>query len=105
MREALSYHIQTVAQEKSFADGTPCLSISIDAVKRIAQNMRLLGRQVEIAALRHNIIPDRYLRNMKTLSVADQLSLLESVVCVIAWGAWADWWPKHWHAWESGAFI
>ncbi|MBC2744671.1 MAG: HesA/MoeB/ThiF family protein [Desulfosarcina sp.] len=41
---------------------------------------------VEIAALREQILPDRYLRNMKTLSEADQIRLLESAVCIVGLG-------------------
>jgi molybdopterin/thiamine biosynthesis adenylyltransferase len=41
---------------------------------------------VEIAALRQHIIPDRYLRNMKTLNEADQIRLLESTVCIVGMG-------------------
>jgi molybdopterin/thiamine biosynthesis adenylyltransferase len=53
---------------------------------RLADEAGLAGRLVEIAALRQHIIPDRYLRNMKTLSEADQIRLLESTVCIVGMG-------------------
>jgi molybdopterin/thiamine biosynthesis adenylyltransferase len=86
MQNALSRHIQAAVQKISLGDGTPCLTIRIGDVERIAQQMRINGRQVEIAALRDKILPDRYLRNLKTLSITDQLGLLESAVGVIGLG-------------------
>ena len=86
MQKTLTRHIQSAVQKGSIDDGTPCLIISLGDVERIAKKMGITGRQVEIAALRGTILPDRYLRNMKTLSIADQLRLLESVVCVVGLG-------------------
>ncbi len=86
MRKALAHQIQAAARHGSLADGTDCLTVSIDDVERIARQSGRNGRQVEIAALQDHILPDRYLRNMKTLTIADQLCLLESAVCVIGLG-------------------
>lgn len=86
MQEALLRHIQSVAREFLFDDGTPCFTISLGDIERIAQEMGINGKQVEIAALQDNILPDRYLRNMQTFSIADQLKLAKSAVCVIGLG-------------------
>jgi molybdopterin/thiamine biosynthesis adenylyltransferase len=86
MEKILSHHIHAVAEQTSLADGTPCQTISIGDVERIAQKMGINGRLVEMTALRETILPDRYLRNMKTLSIADQLRLLDATVCIVGLG-------------------
>ena len=82
----LKHHIHAVADQTSLADGTPCQTIGIGDVDRIAKKMGINGRLVEMAALQETILPDRYLRNMKTLSIADQLRLLDATVCIIGLG-------------------
>lgn len=44
------------------------------------------GRDVEIAALEAGVVPERYARNMKTYSLADQAALLRSRICVVGLG-------------------
>lgn len=86
MANALSYQIQSAARQQSFDDGSPLSTINHKDTHRIAQKMGIREKQVEIAALRDNILPERYLRNLKTLSIADQLRLVESSVCVVGLG-------------------
>lgn len=86
MAISLSRQIQSAACQQSFDDGTPLLIINHKDTHRIAQKMGIREKQVEIAALRDNILPERYLRNLKTLSIADQLKLAESGVCVVGLG-------------------
>jgi len=86
MQKALSHHVQSIARQVCLDDGTPLLIINLTDVKRIAQKLGIKQRQVEIAALSDNILPERYLRNMKTLSIADQLRLVESSVGVVGLG-------------------
>ncbi len=86
MRNELTDHIRAAAQKGELADGSPCRVIGTPEVERIAHEMRTGGRRVESAALKDNILPDRYLRNLKTFSIADQIALLESYVCVIGLG-------------------
>jgi hypothetical protein len=91
MQGPLSHHLESLARQASFADGTSCRTIETSEVGRLADEAGLAGRLVEIAALRQHIIPDRYLRNMKTLSEADQIRLLESTVCIVGMGGLGGW--------------
>ena len=86
MVNTLSHQIQSAARQQSIDDASPLLTIDHKDTHRIAQKMGIKEKQVEIAALRDNILPERYLRNLKTLSMADQLRLVESSVCVVGLG-------------------
>ena len=86
MKNTLSDCLDTLALKASLTDGTPCRTIEAVEVIRLADETGVTGRMVELAALRQHIFPDRYLRNMKTLSEADQIRLLESAVCIVGLG-------------------
>lgn len=68
------------------SDDTPCRVVSVSDVLRLADETGLSGRMVEIEALKHQILPDRYLRNRKALSTSDQIRLLEAAVCIVGLG-------------------
>ncbi len=86
MDDTLTQRLHTLALKASLADGTPCQTISAVAVKSLSDETGVSGRRLEIAALKQHILPDRYLRNMHTLSEADQIRLLESTVCIVGLG-------------------
>ena len=86
MENTLAHRLDTLALNTALADGTPCRTIEVGQVIRLAGEAGVTGRTVELAALRQHILPDRYLRNMKTLSEADQIRLLESTVCIVGLG-------------------
>jgi molybdopterin-synthase adenylyltransferase len=86
MHRSLAERLENLSRETTLGDGTPCHTIAASAVRRLAKEAGLSGRTVEIAALKREILPDRYLRNRQTLSLADQLRLLESSVCVVGLG-------------------
>ena len=86
MKNTLSHRLDTLALNASLSDGSPCRTIEAVEVIRLADETGVTGRMVELAALRQHIFPDRYLRNMKTLSEADQIRLLESAVCIVGLG-------------------
>ena len=44
------------------------------------------GREIEIMALEHGVVPERYVRNMKTFSPQDQVALLKAQVGVVGLG-------------------
>jgi len=44
------------------------------------------GREIEIAALEHGVVPERYVRNMKTFSPQDQVALLKATVGIVGLG-------------------
>lgn len=86
MEKALIHKIKALARNASLADGTPCQTIGAKEVECLAEDAGTSGRMVEIAALREAIFPDRYLRNMKTLSATDQIRLLDSAVLIVGLG-------------------
>lgn len=86
MQTSLEHRIETLCRNSVLSDDTPCRTIEAAEVIRLADETGITGRMVELAALRQHILPDRYLRNMKTLSEADQIRLLESTVCVVGLG-------------------
>lgn len=44
------------------------------------------GREIEIMALEHGVVPERYVRNMRTFSPQDQVALLKAQVGVVGLG-------------------
>ena len=86
MENTLSQRLDGLAVKTSLADGSPCKTIAAADIIRLADEAGLSGRMVEIAALKQHILPDRYLRNLKTLDEADQIRLLESTVCIVGLG-------------------
>lgn len=67
-------------------DGTSYHSLSLAAVQKIAQQSDWSPRRIEQKALEMGIVPERYIRNMDTLSSGDQQRLLGSTVCVVGVG-------------------
>ena len=75
-----------LAVAKHFPDRTPYRSISIDRLRHVAATAGLESRDLEIAALENGIIPERYARNMRSFSPADQAALLRARVGVVGLG-------------------
>ena len=86
MENIISQRIDDLALTTTLSDGTPCRTIAALQVQQLADELGLAGRAVEVAALKRQILPDRYLRNMKSLSMDEQVRLLESKVCIIGLG-------------------
>jgi molybdopterin/thiamine biosynthesis adenylyltransferase len=82
----LDYEIKRCATKKSFPDSDTYQSISVENVIRLSQRFKVSGKKVEIAALKTNIVPERYVRNMKSYTIEDQSALLESTVSVVGLG-------------------
>lgn len=61
-------------------------SISFDQVKKIAIKFQLSSKEIEILALKSNIIPGRYQRNLGVISPSEQVKLLQSKVVIIGAG-------------------
>jgi len=78
--------IRNEAVSIALPDGSPVETITVSSAERFASQFGLSLRRVEIVALENNIVPGRYLRNLKTFSLADQARLLESRVAVIGLG-------------------
>ncbi len=71
---------------KQYPDDTDYISISVQNILNIAKDFNVSGRDVEITALEHGIVPERYARNMKMFSTEDQAALLQSQVSVVGLG-------------------
>ncbi|MBU2515740.1 HesA/MoeB/ThiF family protein [bacterium] len=61
-------------------------TISVSGVNLIAADFGLNIQSVEIEALKQRIVPERYLRNFPSISIEDQIILLQSKVCVVGLG-------------------
>ncbi|UCF92790.1 MAG: ThiF family adenylyltransferase, partial [Desulfobacterales bacterium] len=74
------------ARPKEYPDNEAYRSISADQVMRLSEAFAVSGREIEITALRGEVVPERYARNMKTFSYQDQIALLQSSVSVVGLG-------------------
>jgi len=86
MSEKLLAAIRRAAVESAFPDGTAYASISTNRVQRLAERFDAAPRQVEIASLGNDVVPERYTRNMRTFSLPDQARLLRSRAAVVGLG-------------------
>lgn len=89
--EDIGARLRTMAMEIMSADGTPLWVIPLDALERVAQEMKLSRREVEIAALQEQVLPMRYLRNFGTVGWDGQLALLQSTVGIVGAGGLGGW--------------
>ncbi len=78
--------LHTFAKEKCRPDHSSYASLLLADAYAITEETGLSLRQVECAALSEEILPERYSRNQKSLSCADQLRLLQSHVAIIGLG-------------------
>jgi molybdopterin-synthase adenylyltransferase len=67
-------------------DGSDYPVISLLDTTDIAQRSGITRKEIEILALEQGIIPERYIRNMDSLSIKDQITLLQSRVCIVGLG-------------------
>ncbi len=79
--------IQTEAQERTAPNGERYTSLSLAAVHKGAREQSCSCKDVELTALQHAIIPERYQRSLGTTGGADgQVRLLQSRAAVIGLG-------------------
>lgn len=82
----LQYKIRALSDKKELPDKTPCTSISVNNIAKISRMSGISCREVEIASLETEIMPERYVRNMKSFSFADQATLLRSKASIVGLG-------------------
>lgn len=82
----LNADIESHAINRTMPDGNPYRSLSSQSVACLSKIHGVDGRDVEIAALQQQIMPERYVRNGNTLSLDDQIRLLKSCVAVVGLG-------------------
>lgn len=78
--------LEAVARAAAFPDRTPYRSLSVRQIQELAQQTGMSGREIERAALENGFVPERYARNMRTFSLADQAALLKSHAGVVGLG-------------------
>jgi molybdopterin/thiamine biosynthesis adenylyltransferase len=78
--------IKEVSERRELPDKTHCIGISTGSIINISGNTGLSPRELEIASLEEEIIPERYIRNMKSFSAADQAVLLKSKATIAGLG-------------------
>ena len=78
--------ITASATENRFPDNTPYSAISVKDINRIADKLNSPVRDIELAALNMAIMPERYSRNRNSLSLEDQITLLNKSVCIVGLG-------------------
>lgn len=71
---------------KTAADGKEYAALLINSEKLIAKQFGLSQLAIQIIALEHDIIPERYQRNIGTIGLQGQIKLLQSTVAVIGAG-------------------
>jgi len=67
-------------------DGSKRSTISLLDTADIAQRSGRTRKEIDILALEHDIVPERYIRNMAALSMKDQITLLQSRACIVGLG-------------------
>ncbi len=82
----LDEKIRRLARVTVCPDATRCPVVSINDLGRIAAEVGTPGKDLAVRALHLGIVPERYIRNMNTLSPADQVRLLTSHAAVIGLG-------------------
>jgi len=86
MANQLIQDLQAASQTLTRPDGDDYQSLAVQDIQKIAASAGLTGREVEIAALENGLIPERFTRNMKSLSTAEQVKLLQATVTVVGLG-------------------
>jgi len=79
-------YIAESAESYVASDGKTCLVIGLKTTASIASSQGVSAKEIEIAALRQEIIPRRYLRNIGTIGMNGQIRLLQSTVAVVGAG-------------------
>lgn len=86
MPNSLITHIDPLTDTSSDEDGATLRTISIVTTQQLSQKLGIAPKQIEIEALRHNIVPTRYLRNQKSMNCSDQIRLLNAKISVVGLG-------------------
>ncbi|MFN2354602.1 MAG: ThiF family adenylyltransferase [Desulfopila sp.] len=86
MDTSLKELLDQQAQKRSRPDGTSYFSLFHDGEKALAEQTGQSLKNIQIAALENDIIPERYCRNQDTLDSRQQIKLLNSHVVVIGQG-------------------
>jgi molybdopterin/thiamine biosynthesis adenylyltransferase len=86
MQNELKTHIEKAALSKQMPDGTLAPTMSVAQIEAMAVRFGTDGKTIEVAALENGVLPERYLRNFKSLDPQDQIRLLQSKTAVVGVG-------------------
>jgi molybdopterin/thiamine biosynthesis adenylyltransferase len=78
--------IEKAALLQQLPDTSLAPVLSVSQIEELAVRFGTEGRDIEIEALENGILPERYLRNFKTLDFQDQIRLLQSKVTLVGAG-------------------
>jgi molybdopterin/thiamine biosynthesis adenylyltransferase len=78
--------IKTCATRNEFPDKTHYIGISVKDIQTISHRFKIPQREIEIASLKEGVIPQRYVRNFRSFSPSDQMTLLSKTVCIVGLG-------------------
>ncbi len=78
--------LKSLSHNRAQPDGRVYVSLSLLAACQIAEQTKYTLKEIELQALEHDIVPERYSRNQTFLSNQDQKKLLTSHVAVIGLG-------------------
>jgi len=78
--------LEKIKEEAINSSGKKYYFISVKQIGEITCKFQTKFREVEILALRNNIIPERYQRNLGVLNSSEQIKLLQSKVAIIGAG-------------------
>ena len=87
----LGERLRAVAVEREDAQGEKYWVTLSSAVQEIATEMALPRRDVEIAALRARVLPERYARSLGSVGWKGQIALLQSIVGIVGVGGLGGW--------------
>jgi molybdopterin/thiamine biosynthesis adenylyltransferase len=78
--------IEKAKKETVASSGKKYFNILINQIKNISYKYGYNPQEIEILALKNNIIPERYHRNLGVLNLSEQIKLLQSKVAIIGAG-------------------
>lgn len=78
--------LEKAALPHQMPDGSLAPVLSVSQIEEMAIRFETAARDIEITALQNNILPERYLRNFKSLSPQDQIRLLQSRAILVGAG-------------------
>ncbi len=78
--------LRKTAKQKKSPAGESYYSLELNASREIARKYDESLKNVEVAALKHHIVPERYQRNVGTVGLEGQIKLLSSTAAVIGLG-------------------
>ena len=85
-KDDLLQALKSRATNRETADGSAYRALLFSDERDLAETFSCTHRYVQICALEDDIVPERYIRNQKSLSSADQLKLLCSHAAVAGLG-------------------